>query len=133
MFQNSTYNKQKSNSFVIFRIFFQYLTSKFSTKTQKLHLPTAMDSKCHQIGPNCKMRMQARFDNPNVRTQNEKENSNDIHSVQQLTMEGKKFLTSDPAWQKLQDYYNQTGKNLVIKDLFKNDANRFNKYRSVFM
>lgn len=44
-------------------------------------------------------------------------------------MEAKKFLTSEPAWQKLQDYYNQTGKNLVIKDLFAKDANRFNKYR----
>ncbi|MBS1597656.1 MAG: glucose-6-phosphate isomerase [Bacteroidetes bacterium] len=32
------------------------------------------------------------------------------------------------AWQQLQDYYNTKGKNLVMKDLFKMDAERFKKY-----
>jgi len=32
------------------------------------------------------------------------------------------------AWQQLQDHYNTTGKNLVMKDLFQKDSDRFKKY-----
>lgn len=46
-------------------------------------------------------------------------------------MEAKSFLTSDSTWQSLQDYYNKNGNNLVIKNLFAADPDRFNKYRLV--
>lgn len=38
-------------------------------------------------------------------------------------------LTSEPTWQQIQEYYNKNGNKLIIKDLFANDRNRFNKFR----
>src|SRR5258706_8858694 len=32
------------------------------------------------------------------------------------------------AWQQLQDHYNKTGRQLVMKDLFQNDPDRFKKF-----
>lgn len=78
-----------------------------------------MYSKCNATGTSCKMRMLEKQASPSTTTE----------SVHCLTMEPKKFLTSENSWQKLQEYYTQTGKNLVIKDLFSQDPNRFNKYR----
>lgn len=37
-------------------------------------------------------------------------------------------LTNEPAWQKLQNYYNQNGSKIDIFKLLKEDANRFNKF-----
>lgn len=44
-------------------------------------------------------------------------------------MSGKPILTTDPVWQKIQQYYNENGANINIKNLFVNDNNRFNKFR----
>ncbi|KAJ8938503.1 hypothetical protein NQ318_005167 [Aromia moschata] len=49
-------------------------------------------------------------------------------SPQVVEMEPKPLLTSEPIWQKIQDYYNENGKNIVIKDLFDQDPGRFDKY-----
>lgn len=38
-------------------------------------------------------------------------------------------LTSDPVWQKIQDYYNKNGEKIQIKSLFDQDAGRFDKFR----
>lgn len=38
-------------------------------------------------------------------------------------------LTSEPTWNNLLKYFNETGKNINIKQLFDNDADRFNKFR----
>nr|ARI45055.1 glucose-6-phosphate isomerase [Leptinotarsa decemlineata] len=43
-------------------------------------------------------------------------------------MDEKPFLTTTCAWQTLQEYYNKSGNDLVIKDLFAQDPNRFNKF-----
>ncbi|KAF7280690.1 hypothetical protein GWI33_005547 [Rhynchophorus ferrugineus] len=43
-------------------------------------------------------------------------------------METKADLTSEPIWQQIKTYYETTGKNLVIKDLFANDPQRFKKF-----
>lgn len=40
-------------------------------------------------------------------------------------------LAQEPAFQKLQEYFDTQGKDLKIKDLFQNDAKRFSKYRWV--
>lgn len=42
-------------------------------------------------------------------------------------MDTKPHLTSEPIWQKLQQYYETKGQNLVIKDLFGSDPGRFEK------
>lgn len=39
------------------------------------------------------------------------------------------LLTTEPAYQKLQEYYNANGQNINIKNLFESDAARFDKYR----
>lgn len=44
-------------------------------------------------------------------------------------MDGKSFLTEDSAYQNLLQYFNDTGKNLNINQLFAQDPDRFNKYR----
>lgn len=91
---------------------------QFARRKIKFSTFATMDSKCHATGPNCARREREQTDgHPNE------------DSVYSAAMEPKKILTSEPTWQKLQDYYNQTGKNLVIKNLFAQDANRFNKYR----
>lgn len=38
-------------------------------------------------------------------------------------------LTSEPTYQKLQQWYNANGQNLNIKALFDKDPARFNKFR----
>ncbi|XP_050671267.1 glucose-6-phosphate isomerase [Leptidea sinapis] len=43
-------------------------------------------------------------------------------------MEPKVNLKRDPAFQKLQEYYNANGNKINIQQLFQQDANRFNKY-----
>lgn len=84
-----------------------------------------MDSKCIETGPNCVMRMQR------TRQADCKARRTDTDRISDSTMEPQKFLTSEPAWEKLQEYFNQSGKNLVIKELFAKDSNRFNKFRYV--
>lgn len=41
------------------------------------------------------------------------------------------LLTTEPAYQKLQQYFNENGQNINIKNLFENDPARFDKYRYV--
>nr|CAG4640703.1 EOG090X02RQ [Eulimnadia texana] len=43
-------------------------------------------------------------------------------------MDGKCFLTEDPAWAELKNYYEQEGKNLNIWKLFQADKDRFEKF-----
>lgn len=50
---------------------------------------------------------------------------------QSAAMEGKAFLTEEAAYKNLQDYYNKNGSKLVLNQLFKEDPNRFKKYRWV--
>lgn len=45
------------------------------------------------------------------------------------TMSQKPALTSEQTWKDLQEYYDSSGKCLVIKDLFAKDSNRFCKFR----
>lgn len=44
-------------------------------------------------------------------------------------MAGKGYLTEEAAYKNLQDYYNANGKKINIPQLFKEDPERFNKYR----
>lgn len=44
-------------------------------------------------------------------------------------MSGKPSLTSDPVYQKIQQYYNQNGEKINIKQLFESDPARFDKFR----
>lgn len=39
------------------------------------------------------------------------------------------LLTSEAVYKKLQEYYNDSGKNINIKNLFEKDAERFKKFR----
>lgn len=41
------------------------------------------------------------------------------------------LLTTDPAYQKLQQYFNENGEKINIKALFESDPTRFDKYRYV--
>ena len=41
----------------------------------------------------------------------------------------KPLLTSEPAWQKIQRYFDSNGSKINIKQLFENDSARFDKYR----
>ncbi|CAH1992905.1 unnamed protein product [Acanthoscelides obtectus] len=43
-------------------------------------------------------------------------------------MSEKDYLTSLPSWKALQDYYNNNGKNLVIKKLLQEDPKRFENF-----
>jgi len=43
-------------------------------------------------------------------------------------MEGKGFLTEEPAYKALQEYYNKHGGSINILEMFKADTGRFNKY-----
>lgn len=47
-------------------------------------------------------------------------------------MSGKPLLTTEASWQKIQQYYNENGDKIVIKDLFAKDASRFDKFRQAF-
>lgn len=38
-------------------------------------------------------------------------------------------LTTEPAWQKVQQYFNANGPKLNIKNLFEQDPERFSKFR----
>ncbi|XP_072388027.1 glucose-6-phosphate isomerase [Diabrotica undecimpunctata] len=44
-----------------------------------------------------------------------------------VEMEPKPLLTTEPSWQKLQQYYDSKGSKIVIKDLFAHDPARFDK------
>jgi len=44
-------------------------------------------------------------------------------------MEGKAFLTEDSAYLKLLKYFQEKGHKLVMKQLFQEDPDRFNKYK----
>lgn len=44
-------------------------------------------------------------------------------------MSAKPLLTADPIYQKLQQYYNENGAKLNIKQLFESDSARFEKFR----
>lgn len=39
------------------------------------------------------------------------------------------LLSEEPAYQKLQQFYNAHGKDINMKELFARDTNRFKKYR----
>uniref|UniRef100_A0A0B7ACA3 Glucose-6-phosphate isomerase n=1 Tax=Arion vulgaris TaxID=1028688 RepID=A0A0B7ACA3_9EUPU len=43
-------------------------------------------------------------------------------------MAGRQFLTKDPAWIKLKNYYDANSKNINMLKLFKEDPSRFNKF-----
>lgn len=40
-------------------------------------------------------------------------------------------LTTEPTYQKLQQYFNENGNKINIKNLFENDPARFEKFRFV--
>ena len=44
-------------------------------------------------------------------------------------MEGRSPLRSDPAYVKLQEYFDANGASLNINDEFQKDPDRFNKFR----
>lgn len=44
-------------------------------------------------------------------------------------MEPKISLKQDPAYQKLQDYFNKNSEKINIQQLFQQDGDRFNKFR----
>ena len=48
-------------------------------------------------------------------------------------MDGKGSLSDDVAFKALQDYYNKNGDKLNIPQMFKEDADRFQKFRYVMM
>lgn len=75
-----------------------------------------MTEKCVLTGPQCRART----------------GCNDSRSPSNATgyvMETKPRLTSETIWQKLQQFYDTKGKNLIIKDLFAADPERFKKLR----
>lgn len=45
------------------------------------------------------------------------------------TMEGKAYLTDEPAYKALQQFYSSNGAKLNILQMFKEDPERFKKYR----
>lgn len=73
-----------------------------------------MNKKCALTGPGCQARA--------IREESSSYDTGD-------GMETKTNLTSEPIWQQIKNYYESTGKNLVIKDLFANDPQRFEKFR----
>ncbi|XP_060533502.1 glucose-6-phosphate isomerase [Cylas formicarius] len=78
-----------------------------------------MEGKCTKTGPKCEARGVC----------DEREFLlKKVPNVTGSAMESKQYLTSEAAWQKIQDYYNNKGRNLIIKDLFANDPNRFQKF-----
>lgn len=44
-------------------------------------------------------------------------------------MTPKPELTTEPVYQKIQQYYNQNGAKINIKSLFEQDPSRFDKFR----
>lgn len=46
-------------------------------------------------------------------------------------MEGKGYLTEEETYKALQQYYDQNGSKINILKMFKDDPNRFQKYRFV--
>lgn len=44
-------------------------------------------------------------------------------------MSGLPLLTTEPTYQKIQQYFNENGKKINIKTLFEQDAGRFEKFR----
>lgn len=44
-------------------------------------------------------------------------------------MKAKAELTTEPAWVKLQQYYDSEGSKIKIYDLFQQDPKRFEKFR----
>lgn len=47
-------------------------------------------------------------------------------------MSSKPLLTSEPVWQQLQQYFKEHGDKLNIKELFDQDAGRFEKFRYLY-
>ena len=48
-------------------------------------------------------------------------------------MAAKQFLTKDPAWQKLKNFYDSNAKTLNMLEMFNKDPQRFDKFRWVFI
>lgn len=46
-----------------------------------------------------------------------------------VDMSQRPALTSEKTWKDLKDYYDKSGKCLVIKELFEKDPDRFKKFR----
>lgn len=77
-----------------------------------------MDPNCIATGPKCSARA------PETQSL-----STSSPAAVAAAMDPKPVLTSEPAWSKLKEYYNQQGKNIVIKEQFAKDGSRFNKFR----
>nr|CAH7742211.1 unnamed protein product [Callosobruchus chinensis] len=71
-------------------------------------------TKCPGTGPRCRKRNQ-----PGLNT---------FGTPGDTEMTSKEFLTRLPSWKALQDYYNNCGKDLVIKKLLSEDQGRFEKF-----
>lgn len=52
-----------------------------------------------------------------------------VVSASVCKMSQKPALSSEKSWKDLQEYYDKSGKSLVIKELFAKDPNRFSKFR----
>lgn len=53
----------------------------------------------------------------------------EIRLLSLATMEPKISLKQDPAYQKLQSFYNESAEKINIQQLFQQDPDRFNKFR----
>jgi hypothetical protein len=49
--------------------------------------------------------------------------------MSRLSTRGKEWLTDEPAWKELQNYYASNGSKLNMREMFQNDPDRFNRYR----
>ncbi|CAH1116714.1 unnamed protein product [Phaedon cochleariae] len=85
-----------------------------------------MNNKCAATGAKCRARAEASRIGAQIGAQGQGLDFSERKGATE--MEAKQFLTSTTAWQNLQDYYNKNGKGLVIKELFAQDPNRFDKY-----
>lgn len=118
IFKNSTYlnfqpQRTLTNSFInnLYASFIKFINYKYFKTTNE------MDPNCPRLGEKCRMRKDG--------------TPASVAPGPATEMDSKPFLTCESAWQKLQQYYDQTGKNIAIKDLFCTDADRFKKYRLV--
>ena len=53
----------------------------------------------------------------------------DTNLFWQKNMDGRSGLFQDPAFVKLKDYFDQHGESLNIANMFKEDSQRFSKFR----
>nr|CAH7764722.1 unnamed protein product [Callosobruchus chinensis] len=89
------------------------LRNSYCVLANSLNLKMAT-TKCPGTGPRCRKRNQ-----PGLNT---------FGTPGDTEMTSKEFLTRLPSWKALQDYYNNCGKDLVIKKLLSEDQGRFEKF-----